>query len=807
MVPTHNQMASDGFRRGVLIDRRSCLLGAASLLAICRADPSSALDGAPSTESIPVSSLPTQNFAARAFSGFATPGTTVFTSGPFKFLRPNPDNDLLVCATTSDWRDQEISSWAGRGTFFLRLSGTPGAQTALFMTQNNAVPGGDIRIGIVTGFDETKCCDPSCGNGKYFSYYVNTNVAGSPEGAAVGYQTAYKAQTLTFGCNGFEVYLKYNGQDLFRYTEWRLMNAGRMAIWAHQGYGTADVTATFLPPQALYSRPELQVYDPRDFGMRAVPAVTGAMTAGSNKLTLAQDVGFKVGDQVIVEIGGEAGRGRRNTVGVGGTWPVLSYANLAAMQADTKKPDGTSAYLRATGDVYTSKSGAWTPSANSQTYYPAKVVPLSLVAAVKAVSQDGKELTLSASAAATTAKANVWLDCLPSLFVLTQVPKLGAVLPPQPSNVSVAIPAGTWRLSNIATNTLKVASGLKIYGEGRTRTTLVSPPGVPCGAFDITGIDVDNVSISDMAYRGNLADHGFCFAITMSGNGFGGYPSAFTLHSPRAVSKGLVLRNIDGTNTFGRCVGIAGGAPLIENCTVTVTSFQQDYLGWQIQIYDSSDGVIRNCRATGAKLLKAFELFACTGSRIVNCNGTNALYATNSCSSWTLDACTTIIQAGAFFTQTSGAIDEPVININNHAFHSGSKGLIRNCNVIQQGYIDNRNNSLKAIQIQPDQTDCTIQGQYRDGAGCAAKPAGLFQAPNYDPRSAEYGAMAIMSDAPRTTVVGVRVIGAAIGPPGHSNHFGNISLLGADSKITNCIADVVHGGTQSGNQTNASFCR
>jgi hypothetical protein len=72
---------------------------------------------------------------------------------------------------------------------------------------------------------------------------------------------------------------------------------------------------------------------------------------------------------------------------------------------------------------------------------------------------------------------------------------------------------------------------------------------------------------------------------------------------------------------------------------------------------------------------------------------------------------------------------------------------------------------------------------------------------------AEYGAMAVMSDAPRTTVIGIRSIGAAIGPPGHSGHFGNISLLGADSRVTNCVADIVHGGSQSGNQTNASFCR
>jgi hypothetical protein len=485
---------------------------------------------------------------------------------------------------------------------------------------------------------------------------------------------------------------------------------------------------------------------------------------------------------------------------------MLNYVTLAAMHADKKRPDGTSAYIRATGDVYTSKSGMWTPSANGQSYYPAKVVPLSLVATVEAVSPDGKELTLSAPAAVNTTNANVWLDCLPSFVVLTQAPRPGAVAP-HPPNVSISIPAGAWRLSNIAKNTLPVGSGFKIYGQGRTQTTLVSPKGIPCGAFDIQGINVDNVSISDMAYHGNLADNGFCFVISMSGNGFGGYPSAFTLHSSGAVSKGLVLRNIDGTNTFERLVGICGNAPLIDNCTVTITSGQQDYVGWQIQIYDSAGGVIQNCRATGAKLFKAFEMFACNGSRIVNCNGTNALYATNSSTSWTFDSCTTVIKPGAFFSQFSGAIDEAVINVNNNAFRSGSRGSIRNCNVIQQGYIDSRNNSLKAIQISPDQSDCTIEGQYAGSAGCSTTRAGIFQAPDYDPRSAEYGAMAIMSDAPRTIVSGIRSIGTAIGPRGHGSHFGNISLSGAGSRIMNCVADIVHGGDQSGNQSNSSFCR
>jgi hypothetical protein len=45
-----------------------------------------------------------------------------------------------------------------------------------------------------------------------------------------------------------------------------------------------------------------------DFGFKDI-STTGSMAAGSNQLTIAAGAGFRVGDSVIVEIGGEAGHG------------------------------------------------------------------------------------------------------------------------------------------------------------------------------------------------------------------------------------------------------------------------------------------------------------------------------------------------------------------------------------------------------------------------------------------------------------------------------------------------------------------
>src|SRR6516165_3360460 len=58
-------------------------------------------------------------------------------------------------------------------------------------------------------------------------------------------------------------------------------------------------------------------------------STTGSISSGSNQLTLKSNPGFHVGDQIIIEIGTETGQGQRATVGVGGTWPALNYADAA----------------------------------------------------------------------------------------------------------------------------------------------------------------------------------------------------------------------------------------------------------------------------------------------------------------------------------------------------------------------------------------------------------------------------------------------------------------------------------------------
>lgn len=57
-------------------------------------------------------------------------------------------------------------------------------------------------------------------------------------------------------------------------------------------------------------------------------------TATLNQIVLSSNPGFNVGDIVLVEVGAEAGAGMRGTIGVGGSWPALTYKTTAAQQAD-----------------------------------------------------------------------------------------------------------------------------------------------------------------------------------------------------------------------------------------------------------------------------------------------------------------------------------------------------------------------------------------------------------------------------------------------------------------------------------------
>lgn len=778
-------------------------------------------------------------------------------------ITPVSSNQSAPTIGGAVWRDQEVTTgWFGKGEINIRRAGTNGgefAQDGLYLSVGVG-GGGGVRMGIVSG-------------GTNYGTFVETN----PSGCITNWPSS-GSHTFTFGVKGFTVYFKIDGTlavdtctvggtstgtssanttGTMAYYEYRAgsFQSGQASMWIQAG-GTNTFTVNYFTNKHLFSNYASNTFDLRDFGspiydngVRQVAAVTGTMSGSSTTLNLSGPADFRVGDQIIVEIGGESGGGARETTGVGGTMPVLNYANATAMNADTSQPANTIAYLQSTGQTYIwnkSSSGAWQQiSTLSASYYAVAYIPYPLIARVTAIgSMVGglpTVLTLDTASSAATTNANVYLDALPGFVPVAQNP-------PQYfqdsrddncpcdtyTNMSFSIPTGTWYLSHRVTMFEAAGggrTGLAVYGQGASgvnKTTIWHPHGVE-GSFLVLQTN-DNLFMHDYFEQGNVGDNKF------------GLDQVLTTGSPLAkansnrnwnfsfygegmqgsVNNNSTAQNISCLDVFSGCAQIQGGAnALINNVSSQMDTIVRDYTGWQIQVADcTGNSGITNSTLTGKYGLQGFEMFSCNGTpHITNSGGTNAMYSTNSTSNWTIDfqTATDTITANAFGTEASHGIDDAIINVNDNAFGSGNTGLINNPNIIEQGYVTNSanenttngnsfNDSWKFIHIQSAQTGVTIQGQYPGGGGCSSSLGGYMQAPNFDAATNEYGPV-ILSDAANTVVTGIRIVGAAITTPGRNSHIGNISLLGATSNATNNVADVVNAtGTVSGNETNATYC-
>src|SRR5262249_56411318 len=105
-----------------------------------------------------------------------------------------------------------------------------------------------------------------------------------------------------------------------RFKEYRHMAVGAVALKPGPGYSFRAITLQPYSNQFLYSDYTNNEINLADWGARALQT-TGTIAAASNSLTVANATGFRVGDIILIEIGGEAGAGLRVTCGGGGTWP------------------------------------------------------------------------------------------------------------------------------------------------------------------------------------------------------------------------------------------------------------------------------------------------------------------------------------------------------------------------------------------------------------------------------------------------------------------------------------------------------
>src|ERR1700687_749669 len=193
--------------------------------------------------------------ATDLFAGFTGPAATVSLKSGTKFLTRPDGLDKLLLTSKHSCLDSEVTTWFSKGIVFLRLIGGK----AIFFSMNVSAPH-DLRVGVVTGFDETALSE-------YSGTKYNTKVLDLS--AVPGWSANYTAGDLyTFGCVGFDVYVKYKGVEILRYKEWRHVAAGHFALWQQPGNGLIDTTIHYLPFTMIGSNRALQCFDIRDFGAK-----------------------------------------------------------------------------------------------------------------------------------------------------------------------------------------------------------------------------------------------------------------------------------------------------------------------------------------------------------------------------------------------------------------------------------------------------------------------------------------------------------------------------------------------------------
>ena len=508
-------------------------------------------------------------------------------------------------------------------------------------------------------------------------------------------------------------------------------------------------------------------------------AVTmGSIDAQSSHLTVRSTLGLKVGDWIIVEIGKEAGQGRRGTRGVGGTWPSKSYATEAQLLNDKTTPDRTFAWAEDTGYVFWWIDGRWMNMAPNRPnmfytgqYYVGKAVPRSLQARITRI--NGDTLVIDKSAAVATKDANVYLDVAPILNSMIQRSR------------DLTLPAGTYVIGGVVW--IKGKDGFALAGEGKEKTTIYSPKGVPSAM--IQAHNAPKTSIRDLTLQGNFRDEGF--GLNWTGSTPAGtnqpvteteipqgaaFPRGISFHTGSHQS---VVQDVRVIDVAQQAVGVSFAnnvwARRVENIQ---NDLMRQYVQWQFQWADTVGGGCEDCEVRSTYIIPGFEAFKASDVKFIRPKGHNALMALNGSGGWLIEDAELEFSPNSLHPESdriAASPHHPIINVNTNiggTAYVAKGGTIRNVKLVQRGYINGRNDSLKGIVVNENNPNVRIENAY-------------YSAPDYRKPSISNGAMGLNSTGLHTIVSGMTVIGAP--EPGRQNIFIQ------RGRGENCSAQVVHG--------------
>jgi hypothetical protein len=748
---------------------------------------------------IDVANLPLGTVAANSLAPicFTNPTDTVFantywTPASTKYLAaPSSQQFIIRSQPTCSMRDVEVTTWTRQGYVYVRLDSTG---KAIYFLHIGETTNGYLEIGIVTGLNET-----AYEVGTYYPLYKNDNLVGTVPGYN---KTDTTGASFTFGVSGFDIYARFNGVEFMRFKEYRQMNSGAVALKANTSYGFRTITISRLTTQYLYSDYANNKLDLRDWNVRSIQT-KGTIAAGSNSLRITAPQNFKVGDWVIVEIGAESGAGARGTIGVGGQWPSLYYANALAMNADTSKPLNTFAWVQSTGDVYQWNGSTWTTSFN-RTYYVAKAIPSSLHGRITAISGDSLTLTLDNAATVAATNANVYLDNQPYVNYLTGQQWGGGFYSDltsiTPTGLTVIFPAGSYAGSGVIH--LSAQDSWTIKGAGQASTTLFAPKGVyslnfwasayttyTFSDFTLTGnwgVDKFGLAISGWTYiPGGLLSNGLMAANADPDNPY--YLTPINIPSGYVYPPGILVNSNYSTVQDVTINDVSQGAVTARfatdtwayRCTNNQNTVLQAYIQWQFQWAATVGGGCVDCTVNSVALVQGFESFNSTNTQFIRPVSINAGFALNNAGGWLIQDAMITITAGETLPPAWSKYN-PVVNINTNIGSSnvGSGGTISNMSINVKGYINNDNDIPIGIVVNNNNSNITITG-------------GSYTGPNYALPSALAGPQGIMSTGNNTQVSLFASCGTtAAGQP-------NIAL--SSGAVINSKANVIAAPTQSGN--------
>lgn len=547
-------------------------------------------------------------------------------------------------------------------------------------------------------------------------------------------------------------------------------------------------------------------------------ATTGSISAASKTLTIANNPGFEIGHHIIVEIGTESGGGLRGTIGVGGSWPMLNYANAIARSADNSQANNTFAWQLDDGSIWRYVSGSWVTfnsiyGLSSVHYYFQKAVPRSLCTTITDMSGTGNTtLTLNDAASADAVDANVYYDN--SFYWNGDGNGVGICGPnaSDPDQKTIILPSGTFAFGDPPR--VQDHDGWTIQGAGIDQTIILTPKGVGSG-FKVTSCP--NITISDFTFLSNLGNDGFGWSYDITkavpdrivtelkfggsgnnayiANGFGVY---VVLNSNNST-----LRRLKVVNAMTSALAFDNNSNYsnMYDCVAYQHVQELQYLQWQMNISSSHDCSMVDCAFYGDTYWSAMEIFGNSSGQIGNNKlirpkVVNGVISVNSANNWQLIDPEVTFTANAL--PASGWVilaNSPInINFNTEGNVVSDGGQVLRPQLIFEGLEDPSTNDMpNMIGVSSGLVNVSILGTYPN----ACNPKGLLQMPDYVAGPGLRKAH-IENHSTNLIVSGIRFVGTQ--PASQC-------ITQTGDLVENCVVDqVTGGGTQDpSNQTNAAY--